>query len=170
MTLVRPATLDDAGDLARIHVDTWRTTYTGLIPQVVLAAMTLDRAVERWQAVLPLHTPHHCLLAEDPAGDATGFVRCGPSRDEEASGTTGEIQALYVQSTSWSTGTGRALLKAAEKELLADGFTEATSWVLAGNDRARRFYQRCGWRTDGGTKQEQREGVALDEVRYRHTL
>lgn len=170
MTLVRPATLDDVSDLARIHVDTWRAAYTGLIPDVVLAAMTLNRAIERWQTVLPLHAPHHCLLAEGPTGDATGFVRCGPSRDEEAASTTGEIQALYVRSTSWNTGTGRALLASAEKQLLADGFTEATLWVLTSNERARRFYQRCGWSTDGGIKQDQREGVVVDEVRYRRTL
>ncbi|ABS03602.1 GCN5-related N-acetyltransferase [Kineococcus radiotolerans SRS30216 = ATCC BAA-149] len=170
MTSVGPATLDDARDLARIHVDTWQVAYPGLVPDVVLAAMTLTTAIERWEAVLPLHPPQHCLLAEDPAGNTTGFVRCGPSRDERAPGTTGEIHALYVQPTSWGTGTGRALLRAAQQQLLADGFTEATLWVLARNDRAQRFYRRCGWAPDGGTKQDQHEGVVVDEVRHRHAL
>ena len=170
VTLVRPATLDDAHDLARLHVETWRAAYTGLIPDAVLAAMTLPAAIQRWQAALPLQAPRHCLLAQDPAGNTTGFVRCGPSRDQAAPRATGEVQALYVQPTCWGTGIGRALLEAAEERLRIDGFTEATLWVLGGSERAQRFYRRCGWDADGAIKQDQREGAVLDEVRYRHTL
>jgi Tfp pilus assembly protein PilP len=40
-------------------------------------------------------------------------------------------------------------------------------WVLASNERARAFYGARGWRPDGGTKTEPREGFSLNEVRYR---
>ena len=51
-----------------------------------------------------------------------------------------------------------------------DGFTDVTLWVLTGNARARRFYERCGWHTDGRTQQDHRRGVVLDEVGYRRGL
>ena len=43
-------------------------------------------------------------------------------------------------------------------------------WVLKTNERARRFYEIAGWKTDGQTKTEERGRVVLNEVRYRFTL
>ncbi|KRF23226.1 MULTISPECIES: hypothetical protein [unclassified Phycicoccus] len=47
---------------------------------------------------------------------------------------------------------------------------EATLWVLDGNQRARRFYEHHGWRSDGAAKVDWCGDVRLDEVRYRHSL
>ena len=33
MLTIRPAEIDDAAAIARVHVDTWRSTYAGIIPQ-----------------------------------------------------------------------------------------------------------------------------------------
>jgi hypothetical protein len=51
-------------------------------------------------------------------------------------------------------------------------YSEAALWVLDTNQRARRFYQAGGWRTDGAAKQEpwRDAGFTLSEVRYRHAL
>nr|WP_240895095.1 N-acetyltransferase [Kineococcus siccus] len=172
--MVRAATRDDAGDLARIHVETWHAAYPGIVPDSLLATMTLDTAVERWRTALPLLSPNHCLVAveagEDAAGDVTGFVRCGPSRDEGAAGTTGEVFSLYVHPASWAGGHGRSLLDAATGLLAGEGFTDATLWVLAANDRAQRFYRRCGWHPDGRTKRHHRDGAVLVEAGYRRQL
>ena len=170
MTEVRPAVLEDADQLARIHVDTWRATYTGLVPDRVIAGLSLSSSVQRWRDVLPTTPPRHCLVALDVTGDVIGFVRHGPSRDEGAAPTTGEVQSLYVHPEHWNTGAGRALLDTATAELRDDGFTDVTLWVLTGNARARRFYERCGWHTDGRTQQDHRRGVVLDEVGCRRGL
>jgi ribosomal protein S18 acetylase RimI-like enzyme len=47
------------------------------------------------------------------------------------------------------------------------GFDEAVLWVLETNERARRFYEKAGWKTDGQTKTEERGPVVLNDVRYR---
>jgi ribosomal protein S18 acetylase RimI-like enzyme len=54
--------------------------------------------------------------------------------------------------------------------LRRDGFRVATLWVLVSNDRARRFYERSGWRVDGGKKTEEWSGVVLREERHRRQL
>jgi GNAT superfamily N-acetyltransferase len=141
-----------------------------LVPDTMIAALSLSGSVERWHEVLPITPPRHCFVALDLAGDVIGFVRRGPSRDERAVRTTGEVQSLYVHPEHWNTGAGRALLDTATQELRSNGFINATLWVLAGNARARRFYERCGWRTDGRTKQDQRQGAVLDEVSYQRRL
>ena len=81
----------------------------------------------------------------------------------------GELYAIYVLPSAWSTGAGRALLERAE-ERLADDYDEATLWVLEDNPRARRFYEAAGWRPDGTQKAEPRWDVSAPEVRYRKRL
>jgi hypothetical protein len=87
--------------------------------------------------------------------------------DADASEDTGqaEIQAIYVDPDRFGRGIGRTLLGRAMDELRATGFRDVVLWVLEGNDRARRFYEAAGWRTDGGTKLESMEGADLSEVR-----
>ncbi|MFJ7270521.1 hypothetical protein ACIQV3_28450 [Streptomyces sp. NPDC099050] len=40
-------------------------------------------------------------------------------------------------------------------------------WVVEGNDRARRFYERAGFGPDGGTLTEYADGSPVPELRYR---
>lgn len=54
--------------------------------------------------------------------------------------------------------------------LVAEGFGDASLWVIDTNGPARRFYEVLGWRTDGVTRHDSLEGVMLDQVRYRRTL
>jgi GNAT superfamily N-acetyltransferase len=76
---------------------------------------------------------------------------CGRSRDRDLDpAATGELYALYVHPDAWGDGHGSVLHEAAVKHLAANGFGSAVLWVLAGNRRGRRFYERHGWRTDGG--------------------
>lgn len=57
------------------------------------------------------------------------------------------------------------MLRAAEQRLAADGFTHAYLWVVDGNARARRFYEREGWKADGTVKTDDQFGTGVAEVR-----
>ena len=54
MTVVdlRMANLDDAESIARIHVDTWRTTYAGMLPDDMLVAMSEEKQARMWRRML----------------------------------------------------------------------------------------------------------------------
>ena len=67
-------------------------------------------------------------------------------------------------------GLGRQLLDEAVGFLREQGYDEATLWVLASNDRARRFYEGGGWTSDEAVREEAWEGVPLREARYRLRL
>jgi GNAT superfamily N-acetyltransferase len=82
----------------------------------------------------------------------------------------GELLALYVDPGSWGKGIGRRLLVEARARLAGRGFVEAILWVLAGNERAERFYRVDGWRPDGARRHDEIWGVTADEVRYRRAL
>jgi RimJ/RimL family protein N-acetyltransferase len=58
-------------------------------------------------------------------------------------------------------------LEAAQAELDRMGFAESVLWVVPGNARARRFYERAGWATDGTERTAEVFGVTVPEVRYR---
>jgi GNAT superfamily N-acetyltransferase len=81
----------------------------------------------------------------------------------------GELYAIYVAPAAWDKAVGHALHEVAVEELGSE-YDEAVLWVLDGNARARRFYERHGWVPDGGIKQEQRGTAVLNEVRYRRPL
>ena len=66
--------------------------------------------------------------------------------------------ALYVRADRWGTGIGYALLE------VAIGDRAAYLWVLEGNARAIRFYERQGFRLDG-TRDEHDEGLHVRMVR-----
>jgi ribosomal protein S18 acetylase RimI-like enzyme len=67
-------------------------------------------------------------------------------------------------------GLGRLLLRAAEQALSDAGHGEAVLWVVAANQRARRFYERAGWYADGAEKRDARLGFEIHEVRYARGL
>jgi GNAT superfamily N-acetyltransferase len=66
--------------------------------------------------------------------------------------TDGWLQKLYVRPVAWGTGVAAELHDAALAELRSRGAAAAELWVLEHNERARRFYERHGWRQNGRTR------------------
>jgi GNAT superfamily N-acetyltransferase len=168
--VVRPAELEDATGIAGVHVAGWQAGYAGLLPPAYLAGLSVGQRAERWGTILAdAHAASTTLVAELD-GAITGFASVGPSRDDDAARSTGELWGIYVDPAHWGTGVGHALHEAALQELRDAGATRATLWVLQGNQRAAAFYERHGWTADGATKTDWRDDVRLDELRYRRSL
>ncbi|MGW8483904.1 N-acetyltransferase family protein [Microbacterium sp. NPDC055903] len=180
MVEVRWARPEDAAGVARVHVDGWRAAYRGLIAQDVLDALDVSRRTTMWQEWISRsldglpprgyeYAAHRMLVAED-AGEILGWAGFGPARDP-GQPSRGELAGLYVHPSAWSTGVGHALIERAEHELRREDFAEAYLWVLAGNDRAIRFYERHGWIADGGEKIDDAGGATgLHELRHVRVL
>jgi GNAT superfamily N-acetyltransferase len=109
--------------LAAVHEASARVAYAHIFPPEQPFPREATR--HRWQTFAG-----RLVVAED-AGRIVGFV----AFDRR------QLHALYVLSAYWGQGVGRRLLAAAGpvQEL----------WVLRDNARARRFYERHGWRPDG---------------------
>jgi ribosomal protein S18 acetylase RimI-like enzyme len=168
--IVRDATANDAEALARVHVLTWRSAYRGKVPQEYLDQMDPAQRRESWRRMLRDPGPAATLVAEHDSQGIVGFIRVSPSRDVDTdSKLTGEVQALYVLPEYWGEGVGQLLMAAGLRRLAESGYRETTLWVLATNDRARRFYEANGWWPDGTTKTDDSRGFSLFEVRYRCT-
>jgi GNAT superfamily N-acetyltransferase len=108
------------------------------------------------------------LLAEED-GELLGFTACGESRDPDAGDDVGEVRTLFVAAGGWRRGVGSALMTAALDDLRARGYSEATVWSFAANERANAFYEAHGFERDGVEKTEE-VWAHLLEVRYRREL
>lgn len=142
--MIRRATLDDAAALGRVHVQAWRESYPGIVPQAVLDAQDETARISLWQRVIP--TGEDVWLAHAEDGALLGFASAGPQREPELLPFPGEIYGVYLLQHAKGRGLGRALVQAAARGLLARGIGGASLWVLDGNHAAQGFYAALGGR------------------------
>lgn len=167
MTEVRPAVPEDAYDVAQVHVRSWQSAYRGLIAQEYLDSLKPEVWASRYTfGRMGLQMPS-TLVAVD-GSTICGLATTGLCRDKDLS-NFGELMAIYVDPAYMRTGVGRLLMTAARERLRGVGVMEALLWVLDGNVRARRFYERDGWRFDGTRRTVTYGNVPVEEVRYRRT-
>jgi GNAT superfamily N-acetyltransferase len=165
---IRPAKHPDIEAVAAVHVRSWQVGYRDLLPAEYLAGLRPEDRAQRYRFDDPDPARPATLVAlEDDT--IIGFATTGPARDHDTE-SAGELMALYVDPPSWRTGTGRTLIAAARNRLINQGFTQAVLWVLAGNDRAERFYRIDGWNHDGGRRHHTVWGIGVEELRYRRAL
>lgn len=165
MLTIRAAAPDDAVDVADVHVRSWQVAYRGLLPDTYLDELRAEDRAARY-TFGDTRPGQPATLVAVTGTTIRGFVTTGPARDSDTT-DAGELYALYVDPHTWGQGVGRALIRQARTQLQQQGFAEAVLWVLAGNERAQRFYRADGWHPDGHQRDEQRWDVPVQEVRYR---
>jgi tRNA dimethylallyltransferase len=99
-----------------------------------------DAVRERWREVVA--DPRTHVVVAERAGRVVGVTAA----------RNGWLEGLYVISEAWGDGLAEWLHDNALGALAADGATSARLWVLEDNARARRFYERRGWRLDGSKR------------------
>ncbi len=157
---IRPATPGDAPAIARVHTQSWRETYAGLVPPAFLHHMTGEerraQSERGWRAAATREG--QVLLVTERAGEVTGFIAGGPARDFPGYG--GEVYALYLLRAAQGEGAGRALVQALARALHALGHRNLMLWVLATNP-TRAFYAHLG----GQALRERTEVIPEGELR-----
>jgi GNAT superfamily N-acetyltransferase len=131
---VRDAQSDDAATIAEIWFVGWRDGHLGNVTDELVRSRTaesfLTRATER--------VADTRVATVD--GEIAGFTMVADD----------EVEQVYV--TGLARGHGVAVVLLADAERRIDDSGHATAWlaVVAGNARARRFYERSGWSDRGG--------------------
>ncbi|MGH2635057.1 MAG: GNAT family N-acetyltransferase [Actinomycetota bacterium] len=166
---IREGVPNDAEAIAGIHVRAWQAAYRGQLTDDYLDGLNVDERVASHRQALREPGDRRTWLARD--GDrVVGFAVTGPSQDADADPKTGELYAIYLEPDRVGTGLGRELFAHAVDDLRDRGFRTATLWVLQTNDRARRFYEVAGWKTDGQESSERVDCEMRPTVRYRVDL
>ena len=128
--MIRPANEADIAPLARLWHESWHNGHAHIAPEGLIRARTVEAFAQRLAAALP-DTFVGC------AADAPGglFMLRGD-----------EIYQFFVGRSARGSGFAAALMAAAEAELARRGVRTAWLACAVGNDRAARFYEKCGWR------------------------
>jgi L-amino acid N-acyltransferase YncA len=161
---IREARVEDAASIAKVHVDSWRTTYRGIIANTYLEALSYEDRERFWHSLLE-RTERTTLVyvAEDDDGEIIGFASGGPEH-ESSQPYKGEVYAIYILREAQKRGIGRQLVTAIVQRLLLQGIESMIIWVLS-NNPSRAFYEKLG----GQFVQEKPieiGGVKLREVAY----
>ncbi|WOF22429.1 GNAT family N-acetyltransferase [Microbacterium betulae] len=156
-TTVRRATATDARGLAEVHIRAWRISYAGLIPQATLDRLDVSARTRAWERILA--SDRDPTWAAVAGHRVLGFASSGAARDAAPPARL-ELYSIYVDPDRHGAGVAEPLLDA------AIGDRPAYLWVLAGNARAIRFYEKQGFDLDGGAKDETAaDGTPMHELR-----
>ena len=159
--VIREAMLEDSTEIARVQVDTWRTTYRGIVPQSFLDGMNYHVRAESWRNQLASGSSR--IYVSEMEGTICGFISGGRLR-EPLSDFDGEIYAIYLAMDAQRRSCGRAMMQRLAGKLLQDGLKGAVVWVLERNP-ACAFYKQLGGELLG-QKAISIGGAELVEVAY----
>ncbi len=152
----------DAAGIAAVHVQSWRETYTHLMPQSLIESRTVEKRLQLWQRALS--EAQSCIyVVDDGEAGIVGFASGGPSR-ELSDQYDAELYAIYLLQSHQRRGQGRALMQAVAKDLAARGYRSMFLWVLADNT-TKTFYAHLGG-VPIAQKEEQIGDVSLSEIAY----
>jgi RimJ/RimL family protein N-acetyltransferase len=162
---VREATVEDVPAVCVVRRRSWRAAYAGLMPQPVIDSLDLGTMWSTWRAsVARPPAPAMQLFIGGPPGEVHSYAFVRPA---DASRDAGQVAAVYSDPTAWGTQAGWAVFSRAVDHLHSHGFTDLSLWMLKGNERAGRFYERAGWRPDGEEETVTTTAGSYVEVRYR---
>ena len=140
---IRAATPADAPAIGRIHVESWRESYRGLLSENLLGSVTAVVRAAMWRGALEHERPIVLFVAQQASGELVGFAGGGSSRAPSLPNDA-EIYAIYVLRAAQRRGCGRRLMAAVANALHGRGFKSLCLWVLEENTGARGFYERLG--------------------------
>ena len=140
---LRRASPGDAPAIAQVRIDSWRTTYRGMIPDAYLDGMQVDASTAIWDRVLTAGPSTTSVFVADHAGEIVGFAG-GAMLERPKFGLDAELVAIYLRREFQHAGLGRRLVGAVVEAERAHGATGLITWVIAGNKGARAFYERLG--------------------------
>ena len=163
---VRDMALADCGRVAELRIGGWRSAYRGLMPQPYLDALDVAADAERHRTRFTQGDGSVVNMVAERDGELVGWACHGPYRDGEVRTADAELYAIYVDPAQYGAGIGHALLQESVRRCSAAGHERMFLWVLEGNTRARRFYERAGFHADGAEEPFEVDGVMVPEVRY----
>jgi ribosomal protein S18 acetylase RimI-like enzyme len=137
---IRKAVLSDVDGIAKVHVDCWKTTYAGIIPDVYINQITYEKRAELWERVIP---NGNVFVAEDGHGGIIGFADGDRERTGNYEEYKGEMYSIYILKSYQGQGIGKRLIKEVAHSLVEQDIHSMLVWVLKDNPSCH-FYEKMG--------------------------
>jgi GNAT superfamily N-acetyltransferase len=172
---VRPAWPDDAAEIARIQLVTWRTAYRSVLPAELLDGWDAEAGTATWRAaVASPPTPGHGVLVALEKNALVGFAAFGPAEltageVSDPAGPTAELSTLLVEPRWGRRGHGSRLLAAVADLAVAGNSARLQVWLPEADRVSAAFYESAGWAPDGWARTLDTGDGTLREIRW-HAL
>ncbi len=137
---VRKALPGDVKGIAKVHVDSWRTTYKGIVPDEYLNNLSYESKEKIWLEGIK---QKNVYVAEDGKGEIVGFSTGGKERSGSYPDYQGELYAIYILQAHQGKGIGRKLIAPIVDDLKKMSITMMLVLVLEENP-SRLFYETLG--------------------------
>jgi ribosomal protein S18 acetylase RimI-like enzyme len=172
---VRPASPDDAPEIARIQAAVWSEVYRSVLPPDALAAATSEESADTWrEAVAAPPSPRHRVLTALAGETVVGFVALGPASDPDLQpDLDAELHALCVDPGATGAGHGSRLVNASADVLRGAGFGHVHVWLSEAENELRTFLEKAGWADDGARRSLDLRGdgeVLVEQTRLRTVI
>jgi GNAT superfamily N-acetyltransferase len=147
---VRLAKAEDGPAIGEVHAAAWQLGFGHMLGGEFLERAAAGRRNGWKYAIAHVLAPSNLVLVAGRDLRILAFSQSGPS-DDGAAGL--EIFAFYCHPVAWGTGLADALMHET-CAVLSTRSRRAVLWTPQEADRARRFYERCGFRPTGRTRSE----------------
>lgn len=158
---IRRSEIGDAAGIALVQVESWRSTYSGIVPDAFLASMDIDVMAQGWRVRLADDSTL-TFVAQDHSG-IFGFASGGRLR-EAVGDYDAELYAIYLLRRGQSQGAGRSLTQTLVRGLRDRGLKSLLVWTLEQNPSVG-FYKHLGG-IQVARKSIQIGGVDLPEIAF----
>ncbi|MFJ7731088.1 GNAT family N-acetyltransferase [Lysinibacillus sp. NPDC097231] len=138
---IRKANIQDAQGIGKVHVDSWRTTYQGIIPDEFLNQLSYEQRTELWKKNISDAT-NYVLVAENEQGEIIGFAT-GGTRETNTEPNSTDLTSIYLLEEYQGKGIGKQLLKEIFGYFKQKSYEKVFVEVLAEN-KTRYFYEYYG--------------------------
>ena len=181
---VRPARPDDAAEIARVQLTTWRNAYRRILPRQALDGIDDAWVVQRWETSIeaPPSPRHRVLVAVEQAEQAylVGFAATGVideaalAPDEDPATMlrpdVAAVTDLLIEPRWARRGHGSRLLAASVEHWRDDGFETALAWAFEADRATQAFLTSCGWAPDGATRALDMDDMLVPQLRFHTSL
>ena len=140
--MIREANTSDAARIVRIHLNSWRSTYSNVFPKEVFDKQESEynTRVENIKNAIEKGSSNYALLEEDNMVKA--FICYGDARGDKYKDYK-EIYSIYIEDNNQKKGYGTKLIKYCFNIFKKEGYKSVIIRCLKENT-ANEFYQKMG--------------------------
>lgn len=143
--IIRKAIMSDAAGIAKVHVDTWLSTYRGIMPDEKLDSLNYDQCEKKWQRnIQNSFEGKEILLVAEEDEKIVGF--CGGSENDDPltkESYASDLRVLYILKEHQRKGIGKKLVSEYVSIIKELNYTSMIIWVLEDNS-SKKFYEVLG--------------------------
>jgi GNAT superfamily N-acetyltransferase len=158
----REATVADSYEVAQVHVQSWRDSFAGLVPQPFLDSMSVEQRAKAF-ASRATDGFYKMFLAEARGRGVVGFMDIGKPRDSRPS-YEAELYAIYILKEFQRQGIGQELFNLGVEAAVANGMNSMYLLALEVSPY-KSFYEKLGGRCVG-KRATMLEGVEYSTLVY----